>query len=79
MNHSSTVASISRQLNESALLANFSIPFILGETNSLYNEGAPGFSDAFGAALWRVDFNLWVASNNIYTWARITATRAGSL
>jgi hypothetical protein len=65
MNHSSTVASISHQLNESTLLANFSIPFILGETNSLYNEGAPGLSDAFGAALWGVDFNLWVASNNI--------------
>ncbi|MCJ1282038.1 hypothetical protein MMC26_001361 [Xylographa opegraphella] len=65
MNHSSTVASIAPQLNESRLLANYSIPFILGETNSLYNEGAPGLSNAFGAALWGVDFNLWCASQGI--------------
>lgn len=65
MNHSSTVHSIAPQLNESALLANYSIPFILGETNSLYNEGAPGLSNSFGAALWGVDFNLLCATNNI--------------
>ena len=65
MNHSSTVASISRQVNESRLLANYSIPFILGEANSLYNEGAPGLSNAFGAALWGIDFNLWCASQGI--------------
>ena len=65
MNHTSTVNSISTQLNESALLANYSIPFILGETNSLYNEGAPGLSNAFGAALWGIDFNLWCASQGI--------------
>ncbi|TKA76148.1 hypothetical protein B0A49_03722 [Cryomyces minteri] len=71
MNHSSTVRSISHQLNESSYLAtllrslNPSLPFILGETDSLYNEGAPGLSNAFGAALWGVDFNLWCATNNI--------------
>lgn len=65
MNHSSTVASISHQLNESQLLSQYGLPFILGETNSLYNEGAPGLSNAFGAALWGVDFNLWCAANNI--------------
>ncbi|MCJ1471762.1 hypothetical protein MMC13_000402 [Lambiella insularis] len=65
MNHSSTVHSIAPQLNESNLLANYSVPFILGESNSLYNEGAPGLSNAFGAALWGVDFNLWCASQGI--------------
>ena len=65
MNHSSTVASISSQLNESRLLAKYDLPYILGETNSLYNEGAPGLSNAFGAALWGVDFNLWCASQGI--------------
>ena len=65
MNHSSTVASIAHQTNVSALLANYSLPFILGETNSLYNEGAPGLSNSFGAALWGVDFNLWCASQGI--------------
>jgi hypothetical protein len=40
-------------------------PVILGETNSLYNQGAPGLSNSFGAALWGLDFNLWCASQNI--------------
>jgi hypothetical protein len=65
MNHSSTVQSISSQLNVSRLLSNYSLPFILGETNSLYNQGRPGLSDTFGAALWGVDFNLWCASQGI--------------
>ena len=71
MNHSSNVDSIALQLNESRLLAalpyskNPDLPFILGETNSLYNEGRPGLSNTFGAALWGVDFNLWCATNNI--------------
>lgn len=65
MNHSSTVASISHQLNESNLLSSYGLPFILGETNSLYSEGAPGLSNSFGAALWGVDFNLWCASQGI--------------
>lgn len=58
MNHSMTVASVAHQLNESRLLAGLNesagIPFILGETNSLYNEGKPGLSNSFGAALWGV-------------------------
>ena len=37
-------------------------PLIFGETNSLYDEGAPGLSNSFGAALWGVDFNLYAAS-----------------
>ena len=71
MNHSNTVASIALQLNESRLLRalpndlNPGLPFILGETNSLYNEGKPGLSNSFGATLWGVDFNLWCATNNI--------------
>jgi len=71
MNHTSNVHSIASQLNESHLLSelpqslNPSLPFILGETNSLYNEGAPGLSNSFGAALWGIDFNLYCAANNI--------------
>src|SRR5947209_7966690 len=49
MNHSSTVASIAKQVNESSLLAKLNLPFILGETNSLSNEGKPGLSNSFGA------------------------------
>lgn len=71
MNHTSNVVSVAAQLNESQLLAGLSrslnpgLPFILGETNSLYNEGAPGLSNSFGAALWGIDFNLYCAANNI--------------
>ena len=71
MNHTSNVVSIAKQLNESRLLAALpdslepNLPFILGEANSLYNEGRPGLSNTFGAALWGVDFNLWCATNNI--------------
>lgn len=65
MNHTMTMQSISTQVNESNFLAYTKIPFILGETNSLYNQGKPGLSNSFGAALWGIDFNLWCASVGI--------------
>ncbi|KAK3070454.1 hypothetical protein LTR53_010441 [Teratosphaeriaceae sp. CCFEE 6253] len=71
MNHTSNIVSIAKQLNESRLLAALpdslepNLPFVMGETNSLYNQGRPGLSNTFGAALWGVDFNLWCATNNI--------------
>jgi hypothetical protein len=49
MNHSSNVASITQQVNESSLLAKYNLPFILGETNSLFDAGKPGLSNTFGA------------------------------
>jgi len=65
MNHTSTVVSVSHHLNESRLLSGTGLPYILGETNSLYNEGAPGLSNSFGAALWGVDFNLYCAATGM--------------
>ncbi|KAK8907726.1 hypothetical protein QC760_003607 [Botrytis cinerea] len=65
MNHTSTVVSVGRQLNVSNILSSSDVPFILGETNSLYNEGAPGLSNAYGAALWNLDFALYGASTSI--------------
>lgn len=69
MNHTSTVNSVAQHLNVSRILSSENlapnIPYILGETNSLYNEGAPGLSNAFGAALWGIDFNLYCASQGI--------------
>ena len=66
MNHTSTVLSVNKHLNESTLLKPYTdLPYILGETNSLYNEGAPGLSNSFGAALWGVDFNLYCAATGI--------------
>ena len=65
MNHTSTVASIAPHINESQYLAQYNLQYTLGETNSLYNEGKPGLSNSFGAALWGFDFNLYCAAANI--------------
>lgn len=65
MNHTNTVHSVNNLVALRNTLAYTGIPYIIGETNSLYNEGAPGLSNAFGAALWGVDFNLWCASQGI--------------
>lgn len=69
MNHSSTVHSVDAHIAEyesifgAAENTSVSRPrHILGETNSLYNEGKPGLSNAFGAALWGVDFLLYSAA-----------------
>ncbi|TVY52112.1 Beta-glucuronidase [Lachnellula cervina] len=65
MNHTKTTTSVSLQAALARNLSSYAVPFILGETNSLYNEGAPGLSNAFGAALWGIDFNLYCASVGI--------------
>jgi hypothetical protein len=65
LNHSMTVKSLSGQIALAKKITAAGTPFILGETNSLYNQGAPGLSDSFGAALWGIDFNLWSAVNGI--------------
>ncbi|EME80325.1 glycoside hydrolase family 79 protein [Pseudocercospora fijiensis CIRAD86] len=67
MNHTSTITSIAKHINSSNLIHALhpELPYILGETNSLYNQGRPGLSNTFGAALWGIDFNLYCAANNI--------------
>lgn len=65
MNHTNTVRSVNNHVALRDNLAYTGIPYVIGETNSLYNQGAPGLSNAFGAALWGVDFNLWCASKGI--------------
>ncbi len=65
MNHTSTKHSVDAHVTEyDQIKAQDSSvpPHIFGETNSLYNEGKPGLSNSFGAALWGVDFNLYSAS-----------------
>lgn len=37
------------------------VPYALGETNSISCQGTAGVSDVFGAALWAVDYVLYVA------------------
>lgn len=67
LNHTKTVSSIAAHNAEQKSLsaAGLKAPYILGETNSLYNQGAPGLSNSFGAALWNVDFALMCAATNI--------------
>ena len=45
-----------RSISESSRL-----PFRIAETNSIFNEGQPGVSDAFGSALWAIEFMFQVA------------------
>jgi hypothetical protein len=40
---------------------NYRLPFRMAETNSIFTEGQPGVSDAFGSALWGVEFMFQVA------------------
>lgn len=71
MNHTNVIAKAEAQVNVSrniaALGGNLAprVPFILGEHNSLARQGRPGLSNTFGAALWGVDWNLYLASQNI--------------
>lgn len=64
MNHTSTAESVDAHVTEYNTIKP-GVPHIFGEANSLYNEGRPGLSNTFGAALWGVDFLLYCASVNI--------------
>ncbi len=67
MNHTNTVKSVAQHLDEYSRIfpSGSSIKQILGEHNSLYNQGKPGLSNSFGAALWGVDFNMHCAASDI--------------
>ncbi|KAI0521541.1 glycoside hydrolase family 79 protein [Xylaria bambusicola] len=68
MNHTRTRASVDAHVSEFAEISAVAGPGlrqIMGETNSLYNQGKPGLSNSFGAALWGIDFNLYCASVGI--------------
>ncbi|KAK3905880.1 hypothetical protein C8A05DRAFT_41265 [Staphylotrichum tortipilum] len=66
MNHAVTKRSVDAHVAEYNTIRSKSTtpvpPLIFGETNSLYNQGRPGLSNTFGAALWGLDFNLYAAS-----------------
>lgn len=65
MNHTRTKQSVNNHITEYNAIFNTTKsppPLIFGETNSLYNQGRPGLSNTFGAALWGVNFNMYSAS-----------------
>ncbi len=71
LNHTRTKSSVDAHVAEfaeisaAAAAAAPGLVQIQGETNSLYNQGKPGLSNSFGAALWGIDFNLYCASAGI--------------
>lgn len=71
MNHTFVIAKAAEQLKvrdgirASANAPSPDTPYILGEHNSLARQGRPGLSNSFGAALWGVDWNAYLASQNI--------------
>ncbi|KAI1399198.1 glycoside hydrolase family 79 protein [Hypoxylon fuscum] len=64
MNHTNTALSAAAHVAENRTITP-GIPYILGETNSLYRQGRPGLSNSFGAALWAVDFAVYCAAVGI--------------
>lgn len=67
MNHTNIAAAISAHLSdhETISASGPAPPMILGETNSLSVQGLAGVSNAFGAALWSLDYHLLAASEGI--------------
>lgn len=63
MNHTNIVQNLAAQVQRAKNLAYLGRPFILGETNSIANQGRNGETNVFGDALWVVDFSLWSAAN----------------
>lgn len=65
MNHTRTTRDVDEQARRYKKIVaadKGTAPLIFGETNSLYNQGKPGLSNSFGAALWGLDFNLYSAA-----------------
>ena len=66
MNHTSIINSIASHVTLAQELQQYcAAPYVMGETNSLSGGCASGLSNAFGAALWVVDYALWQATQNI--------------
>ncbi|KAK8016339.1 hypothetical protein PG993_014528 [Apiospora rasikravindrae] len=66
MNHTRTRLSVEAHVDEyNAINPGVGVPHIMGEANSLYNQGRAGLSNSFGAALWGIDFALYCAASNI--------------
>ncbi|GJE89064.1 glycoside hydrolase family 79 protein [Phanerochaete sordida] len=64
LNHTSGISVIAPYLNSTAFAQQNGKPFLMFETNTASCGGFPGISDAFGAALWAVDFGMQMAYSN---------------
>lgn len=63
MNHTNIVEGLKPHVQRARKLAYLVHPYILGETNSIANQGRNGETNVFGDALWLVDFSLWAAEH----------------
>ena len=64
LNHTAGKSLIAPYLNSSAIAQAAGKPFLMFETNTASCGGFPGISDAFGAALWGLDYGLQMAFSN---------------
>ncbi|KAL3440520.1 hypothetical protein BJX65DRAFT_314710 [Aspergillus insuetus] len=65
LNHTSTAWFVNSHDSLAAFTTAQGIPYVLGETNSLFGHGRRNVSDTFAAALWTIDYTLYSAQTNI--------------
>ncbi len=63
MNHTITVSATQKVITVGNSFLSNGYFYSLGETNSIYGQGAASISDVFGSALWLVDYSLHLAAN----------------
>ena len=64
LDHSMGVNTIAPYLNSTQIAQQAGKPFVMFETNTASCGGFPGVSDAFGAALWALDYGMQIAYGN---------------
>jgi len=64
MTHASAQTIVKPYLNSSTIAQSVGKPLMMFETNSASCGGFPGIADAFGAALWGLDYALQLAYSN---------------
>lgn len=63
MNHTNIKQSLASHIQRAKNLAHLGHPYVLGELNSIANQGINGETNVFGDALWLVDFSLWAGAH----------------
>ncbi|OBZ74672.1 Beta-glucuronidase [Grifola frondosa] len=64
LTHASGQGIVSAYLNATSFAQSVGKPFMMFETNTASCGGFPGISDAFGSALWALDYGLQMAYTN---------------
>lgn len=64
LSHASTASLVAPYINSAGVAQAAGKPYVMFETNTASCGGFVGFSDAFGAALWGLDYAMQMASVN---------------